>query len=105
MGPPRRKIPVTTHGEGSGQKKDLIGERRNGRRRSEPERGKRIGTEVCNFEGRVAAWLGGIDPDDPPVPDAACSLKCMIFDLHVGTEVGELLAVASILASQTGDNA
>ena len=69
MGRPHRRVPATTDGEGSGRKRERNGERRNGRKKERP-RDSDAHRRRKSAKGRVAAWLGGIDPDVPPLPSS-----------------------------------
>lgn len=61
----RRRLSATTRGEGTSHGKEKGGERRNGRKK---ERGRDDEAHRLrkSAKGRVAAWLGGVDPEVPP---------------------------------------
>ena len=72
IAPRRLKATATTRGEGSGQGKEKAkdGERRSGKRKERAKDGEGQRRRK-SAKGRVAAWLGGIDPEVPPPVDAS----------------------------------
>jgi len=85
MGGSRRNVSPTTRGEGSGRRKEWNRERRAGKKKERVKDGE-AHRRRKSAKGRVAAWLGGIDPEIPPPTDLSPSL---VPTLAAATDVGE----------------